>query len=223
MDYAKINNKITELKNSGQFDNSQLEAIKYACYMPNFDENLIIDPSIPGNIMLTYVKLANNKIDISKYINSKWHLKGFDDKQLYCLISYYDKGYDISNITPNMSIEEIKDNLNDKIDENEKNELLNNPELEPFKKYNLDLKVIKFFLKKIQSGDDISIFLRPNINKFSFEQIKYLFAVYSTGSDINKIFDPNLSIEQMRNIIVNSPSSIDFLQEVMENHNDRKK
>lgn len=46
---------------------------------PNFDENLIMDCSIPGNIMLTYIKLAiTKKVDISKYIRNKWHLKGFN-------------------------------------------------------------------------------------------------------------------------------------------------
>ena len=119
MDYVEINKRIEELAKSGQYDETQLNAIKYAYYMPNFDATIIIDPSIPGNIMSVYTKLAKNNIDISKYIDAKWHLKGFNAEQLYYLISYDSKGYDISQITPDMDIDEIKDIMNNKIKEKE--------------------------------------------------------------------------------------------------------
>lgn len=83
----KISDKVDELSKTGQYSDAQLETIKYACHFPNFDETLIMDPSIPSEIMMTYVELATKrKIGISKYINNKWHLKGFNAEQLYYLI-----------------------------------------------------------------------------------------------------------------------------------------
>lgn len=225
MNYQEINNKINNLIKSGLYNDSQIDAIKYACFIPNFDENLIIDSSIPENIMLTYIKLAkSNKIDISKYINSKWHLKGFNDEQLYYVIFYDNKGYDISNITSNMSIEEIKNIMNNQINNINLNDSLNNStmseyELSKLKEYNLDYKSINFLLR-IAKNEDLTIFLNNNLKGFSFEQIKYLYAVYSTGSDIKNILNPNLTVDQMREKILNS--NINFINEITEIHNNRK-
>lgn len=226
MDFEKINNKIDELSKSGQYSDAQLEAIKYACHIPNFDETLIMDPSIPSEMMITYVELAiKRKIDISKYIKNKWHLKGFNVEQLYYIILHDSRGYDISKITPNMSVEEIIKFINNIIDENRKKELLNKDaalEYPMLKNLDLNLNVLQFFLRQIENGYDISIFLKPNIKDFSFEQIKYLFAVYDTGYDIEKIFNPNLSVEQMKEKVLSSESSIKFMQEIIERNKARK-
>lgn len=225
MDYQKINQKIDELTKSGLYDNKQLEAIKYACYIPDFDENLIINPEIPGNIMLTYVKLAKtHKINIEKYINDNWHLKGFNDNQLYYLIMYNANGYDISDITPNMDIKDIKEIMDSKDMEKHLDKLLiYNPKLAFLKEMHIDPKVIKFLLNKFETGYDISVFLRPDINSFSLDQIKYLFSIYSIGGDLNSIFDSNLSVEQMKERMLNSKESREFLQEINEMHNNRQK
>lgn len=227
--YEEINNKINELIKTGKYNESQIEAIKYACYLPNFDANIILDSSISSNCMLTYVKLATtNNIDVSKYINDKWHLKGFNDQQLYYLIFYDNKGYDISQINSNMSVDEIKEFMNNMIAEKEKEKLLsdekniNNSQIELLKEYNLDINIIKFFLNQIDLGYDISIFLKPDIKDFSLEQIKYLFSVYSVGTDIEAIFNPNLSVEQMREKVLSSSTSIEFMQEIIESNNVRK-
>ncbi len=229
MNYMEINKKIDELSKTGKYNNSQLEAIRYACFIPNFDIESIMDPSIPNDIMLSYIKLVTtHKIDICKYINNKWHLKGFNGDQLYYLIFYDNQGYDVSNITPDMSVDEIKAFFNNHSMEIEKNRLLDSNILDHnyrqmLEKYNLDLPVLKFFMRKIEAGYDISIFLRPGINQFSFEQIKYLFAIYSTGSDIESIFNPSLSVKQMKEKILSSNDSTQFMQQIMENHDSRGK
>lgn len=230
MSYLEINKKVEELEKSGKYEKSQLEAIKYASHMPNFNEILIMDPSIPSNFMLMYVKIAvSRKIDVSKYIHDKWHLKGFDEEQLYILIFYDSKGYDISTITPNMSVDEIKEFINKKMEQEEKRQLfqeaesLNDPQVEMIRNLNLDLRATRFLLKQIQAGYDLSGFLRPNLNQFSTEQIYYLFTVYSTGGDLERIYNPYLTVDQMRTEILKSPESIEFLQEIIESHNSRKK
>ena len=221
MDYQKID----ELAKNGLYSNPQLEAIKYACYMPEFDENLIMDPTIPNNIMLTYVKLAKiHKIDIKKYISNKWHLKGFNDEQLYYLIIYDTKGYDISNITTNMSVKEIKETINNKINEDRINKLANtNPQIAYLKNMGVNIKIINFLSKQMDIGYDISMFLKPNIKEFSYGQIKYLFSVYSTGKSIKDIFDPNLTVEQMHEIVLNSKETVEFLQEITKIHDEKTK
>lgn len=225
-DFEKINNTIDELSRTGQYSDAQLETIKYACHFPNFDEALIMDPSIPSEIMMTYIDLAiKRKIDISKYINNKWHLKGFNAEQLYYLIFSDSKGYDISKITPNISVEEITKFIKNMIDEKEKKKVLNSSaalEYPMLKSLDLNLNVLRFFLKQIENGYDISVFLRPNIKDFSFDQIKYLFAVYDTGYDIKGIFDPTLSVEQMKEKVLSSDESIKFLQEIADSNNARK-
>ena len=99
MKYSEIFDKIDNLRETGQYDEEQLEAIRYAAFMPDFDENLILNPNIPANYMFMYVKLSKDKkIDIAKYINENWHMKGFDSNQLYYLISSDSKVQDISGI-----------------------------------------------------------------------------------------------------------------------------
>lgn len=124
-----------------------------------------------------------------------------------------------------MSVEEIEKFINNMIDEKEKKELLRTTaalEYPMLKSLDLNLNVLRFFLKQIENGYDISLFLRPNIKDFSFDQIKYLFAVYDTGYDIKGIFDPTLSVEQMKEKVLSSDKSIKFLQEIADSNNARK-
>ena len=228
MNYQEINQAIEELAKSNVYNNSQLEAIKYAYNIRNFNVNLILDPSIPSNMMLMYVKLVQTyKIDISKYINGKWHLKGFDDKQLYYLIAYDSKGYDISKITPNMSVEQIQNTMNNiqksaKLNESYNKSNMSISELSKLKEYNLDNNSINFLLK-IGEKEDLTNFLSNDLTGFSYEQIKYLYSAYSTGANIKNILNPKLTVEQMKNKMLYSKESIAFTQEIMENHNSKKK
>lgn len=108
--------------------------------------------------------------------------------------------------------------------EMEKNDLLSNVNninktiIEFFQNTSLDIRVIKFFLKQLEQGNDTSPFLRPDIKDFSFEQIKYLFAVYTTGENLEFIFSPNLSVEQMKEKMINAHSSTEFLNLIINNH-----
>lgn len=141
---------------------------------------------------------------------------------------YDSKGYDLKDIMPNMELAQIEEIINNKVTEKLRNQLLkegdnlNNPQFEMLKNYNLDLAVFKFFLNKIKLDNDISIFLRPDIGNFSLEQIRYLFSVYSTDTNIESIFDSNLSVEQMREKVSMFSSSQDFIQEITERANGRK-
>lgn len=230
MDYIKINKKIEELSKTNLYNNEQLDAIKYACCLPNFDEALIIDSTIPSSYMLTYVKLAtHNKINVKKYIEEKWHLKGFSSDQLYYLIFFDNQGYSIENITPDMSIEQIKNFFN--LEQNkkrlreirEKMDISTKPILDKLKDLNVDIVIIEFLLNKMKLGYDISPFLKEDLNKFSWEQIKYLFSIYSIGRNIESIFDSNLSVSQMIEIQVKSQESQDFIKEIIESHENRKR
>lgn len=227
MDYFGINEKVGNLSKNSDFNVSQIEAIKYACYIPNFDENLIIDSSIPSDIMLTYIKLATTmKIDISYYIKNSWHLKGYDSNQLYYLIVYHNKGYDISAINPHMTINEINNIIKEQEKSNlltlEKNSINLDKSIIDLLK-SLDLKVSKFLLKKIKQGEDMSDLLKEKLKDFSFEQVKYLYSIHSIGENIEPIFDSNLSVEQMKEKMLNSPFSQEFLQSISENNKSRKK
>ena len=222
MNYADINNKINELAKSGLYNQDQLDAIKYGLYLPGLDTNLIMDPSIDSNSMFTYIKLARNKVDISNYVNNKWHLKGFSGEQLYYLVLYDSKGYDMSDLTPNMSIDDIKKNIDEKIHGKEKHDLLSNPSYAFLNDYNLDVTVLNFFVRKMEAGEDLSGLLRPGIDWFSFEQVKYLYSLYSIGMDITRVFNPNFTVEQMKQIVQGSKESIDFIQEIQSSFNARK-
>ena len=228
MDYLKINQKIDELTNSGLYDESQLEAIRYVSNFPNFNVNLILDPTIPSDMMLMYFKLAQtHKVDVSKYISEKWHQKGFNDKQLSNLIFYASKGCNISGITPDLSEDVIK-NLMDAQQRNvELKKLFESSnmsvfELDKLKEYNLDYTSIKFLLKKGEE-EDLTNFLSNNLTGFSSEQIKYLYSVYSTGSSIGGILNPSLSIEQMKNKILNSRDSVEFTLDIYDNLANKQK
>lgn len=224
MDYQTVFKKMDELRKTGMYNEEQLEVIRYMCYDPKFNVDLILDPSISNDMMLNYYKLATQKkIDVSKYINEKWHLKGFSDKQLYYVIDADNKGQDISDITPNMSIEEIITNLNSKIAEERKINALNDTEFEMLKNYNLDLQTIEFLIRQAKLGNDINSFLKPNINQFSLDQIKYLFSIYSIGGDIKNIYDSNLSVEQMKQKMSSSKDSLIFEQELKQDIENRKK
>ena len=224
MKYSEIFDKIDNLRETGQYDEEQLEAIRYAAFMPDFDENLILNPNIPANYMFMYVKLSKDKkIDIAKYINENWHMKGFDSNQLYYLISSDSKGQDISGIDSSNSVDEIIKIINDRRVLERELEILNESKYSMLKGYNFDVHALEFLSSKIDNGEDISAFLRPDINKFSTEQIKYLYTVYSTGSDISRIYNPNLTVTQMREKMLSSPESIAFVSEIYESHNNRKR
>ncbi len=223
MKYTEVFDKMEELSKTGKYTDDQLEAIKYAYYVPDFDASVIINPSIPASYMLMYVKLSkNNKIDITKYINESWHTKGFDSNQLYYLISSDSKGQDISGINPSMSVDEIIKIIKDKLALKREKELLNDPKYSQLNGYGLDLSTLEFLSTKIDNGEDISVFFRPDINKFTSEQIKYLYSVYSAGSDINRIYNPNLTVDQMKEKMLSSPESVSLVSDIYESHNNRK-
>lgn len=228
MSYIEINKKIEQIRTSGLYSDDQIEAIKYACFRSDFNEDLIINPNIPSSIMLTYCNLSTyQKIDVSKYINENWHSRGFDSEQLYTLIFYDSKGFDIEGITPNMSVEEIKNIINTKTDNKYKKDMLENIDFLPIQQVeilkDLDILTFKFLMRQLQEGYDISTLLRPNTKDFSLEQIKYLFTVYSIGGDLEKIFNPNFSVEQMKQFMSASKESVEFLQTIVEQKNNRKK
>ena len=81
---------------------------------------------------------------------------------------------------------------------------------------------MKIFLLKKAKENDISEFLTFQLNDFSLEQVNYLFAVYSTGEDISGILNPALTVEEMKDKVLNSSTSTQFLEEVVERHSNKK-
>lgn len=222
MNYKNIDNTMKKLSESGKYNDEQLSAIKYAYCHPKFDEQLILDPSISGDMMYMYIQLAlNDNIDIKYYIKNKYHEKGFNDKQLKEIIRYEEKGYDVRDITTSMSMDDIKNNFLNKYKENEKNKL--------FEKYNVDnelkiklmpleYRVARFLLRNREAGQNIIPFLENDLTLFSFDQVRYLFTLYVIGLKYKEVMDPKLSIEQMKDIALHSKESKSFENEIRENH-----
>ena len=226
IDYITINNKINELKNSGLFDQKQLDAIKYASYIPNVDEKILINPNISSEYMTMYTNLAKKGIDIKKYIDNNWHQRGFDSKQLYDIIGADSKGYDINSIKPSMNIEEIRNEINGQIDANKIGELLKKSSLTDDKKLKLleldPSNEVTMYLLRLSEKNDISPLLKDGLKDFNLEQVKYLWSISSIGDDINMIYNPKLSVEQMKEKMINSKNSNEFFFDTMNSVNQRK-
>lgn len=229
MDMNEIFKKISELENSGMYTQEQMAYIKYALYRDDFDVNLILDSSIPSEYMGIYIKLGvgMKNIPIEKYIKEKWHNLGYTSQQLYYIIYADSQNINVKNIPLNMSVEDIKAIINQKqndrfLEEEYKKANLSLEDLEKIKKLNISYEVKKFLLR-ISNSYDISVLLDIGLENYSFEQVKYLASVLSTGIDISIITNPNLSVEQMRQKVLNSAESLDFISQIRSLHDNRKK
>ncbi len=180
-----MNEKIQSLINSGLYNEGQIETIKYALHKEGVNEELLMDPSIPEDYMFMYIKLMDEGIDVEPFINNKWHTKGYPENILINIIRGYISNPDFIKSYTNLTI----DNTNN---------LKNKGVLETL---NDD---VKFFLKSQSQFYNIDELLRPGIEKFKLDQVGYIFAVFLTGRNIDDIFDPSLSLDQMKEIVLNS-------------------
>lgn len=202
-----------------------MEAIRYGSFRIGDNVNLIINPNIPSHYMLMYINLIINKVNVVPYINENWHSKGFFSDKLYYVILAHSKGYDISDLSPNMSVEDIKKTLSEMVESTEIDYMLSNSNLseEEILKIKSFDPIISKFLLRISKDNNISDFLNLPLQSFDINQVKYLFTVYQTGGNVSSILNPELTVEQMKEKILNSKHSSQFLQEIMENHEARKR
>lgn len=220
----EIQESLNKLEKSGLYSQSQLQFIKYAFYRPDFNEALLLDPTIPSEYMEMYIELKTlGKIDIAYYISEKWHMRGFSPRQLYLLIMAHSKNIDITNITPNMSEEEIKKALIGQQKEAEINEYrqkssIPQEEIEKIKSIGFSIKVERFLLRVVELSE-IDALLDERLKTCNLEQMKYLYTAYSVGSPIQKIMNPNLSVEEMKRIILSENESVEFFQSIADKHN----
>lgn len=227
MDYQEIQKKISALQSSGLYNGKQLEILKYAFFrFSNQDISFLVDYRIPASYMEIYVKLFSEKVNVEKYITEGWHQYGYEPKALYFLIFYHSKGIDIQGIDKTTSVEEVKEILNARTDLKHLNSLyekssVEKEELELLKSINFNKQVECFFLRQGEKND-ISMFLDPKFRAFSLEQIKYLFSIASTGQSIENIANPSLNVEEMRNIMLKSRESLEFLNEIQDDIEQRK-
>lgn len=124
MNYLNINNRIEQLKKSGRFNSQQISVLTYASYIIGFDVNLIINPTIPSEYMTMYIRLANQGVDITKYICKNCHVTDYSANQLYHIILAHHNGYDVSSINSKMSIEQIIRIIDNQKPKNDNNKLL---------------------------------------------------------------------------------------------------
>lgn len=226
--FQEVQKELDQLEKSRQYLPEQLQIIKYAAYRPDFDETLLFNPTIPSEYMEIYVQLKTmRKIDIKGYILGKWHLLGFNPKQLYLLIVAHAQNMDISRITSNMSEEEIKEFLNkqkkqDIIDKQRKESSMPKEEIEKIKSIGFSSEV-ELFLLRVGESNEIDALLNSQLKNCSLEQMKYLYAVYSTGTSIEQIMNPNLSVDEMKSIALTGNESLKFFQEIQDNHIKREK
>ena len=227
MDYQEIQKKIGELQASGLYNEAQLEILKYAFFrFPNQDISFLVDYRIPASYMEIYIKLLSEKVNVEKYITEGWHQYGYEPKALYFLIFFHSKGIDIQGIDKTASGEEVKEILNARADLKQLNSLyekssMEKRKLELLKSIGFDKQAESFFLRQGEKND-ISMFLNPKFRAFSLEQIKYLFSIVSTGQSIENIANPSLNVEEMRNIMLKSRESLEFLNEIQGDIEQRK-
>ncbi len=229
IDYQKIQMEIKALEKSNLYQSEQLETIKYAMYAIKDRDflYLLTDPSIPNEFMTMYISLNTRKINVKKYIEEKWHEKGFDSKQLYELILADSKGYDISEVDLNDSVEKISEILNHQIAQKklkEKYEVssLSSEELLKLKKIGFAPNVA-IFLLRIAEEYEIESLLDEKLKDCTLEQMKYLVSVYTTGVSIEAIKNSNLSVEEMKEIVLHFKDSVNFLNSVRQSRDDRRK
>lgn len=230
MDYQKANEKIANIQKTGLYNASQIETIKYCVFRSDIDEEIFLDPNniIPSDYISMYTQLLVLKKPIHFYIQSKWHNLGFSPKQLKLIIEGHLAGISIADITPNMSIEDIQKIIYERV--NQKNlekkfqeTKMSLEEVNKLKKAGFTYDVLSFFLKVYLNDPEINLLFDPKYAVFSLEQIKYLYSVLSTGTSIDTICNPNLSVEQMKNIMLKNSESNQFIEEVMQNHMQRKR
>ena len=192
-----MNDKLQKIIDSGLYNSGQIETIKYALHREGIDENVLLDPSISEDYMFMYIKLMEEQIDVRPFINNKWHNKGYPENELINIIRGYIKNPDL-----------IKDYTNLSLDGS--NNLKNKDLLEKLR------DDVKFFLKSQSQFYNIDELLKTGIENFNLEQVGYLFAVFATGRDISDIFDSNLSVDQMKEIVLSSAQNKEQNVEVLD-------
>lgn len=224
----KVFEKMEELELSGLYNSNQLDVIKYAMMRDGIDENLFMNPAIPSEYMTVYLQLKTTKktIPLEKYMNGNWHSLGYTPDQLYSVIWGDSVGVDISHFSPDMTKEEIKNAVNQQLDNKKVDNLIQTSTM-PFNKLEQIQQLgfsneVQSFLLRVGEKSDIGVFLQPQFTHFSLEQIQYLYSILSIGCSIDRIMDPNLSVEQMKTIMSYSPESLQFISEIQENVNNRK-
>ena len=227
VDYMTVAKKINELQNSNRYSFEQLEVIKYAMYLDSKVADFIMDPSLSAETMKFYIALKQRNVPIEKYIQEKWHEKGFSYDQLYNVIMADNVGIDISQINPSIPVEQIKSYISYVLDSKDFNRLKGelvgvSPETISMIEHLQVPFNIKKFLANMAQEVDITEFVSIGLENYSFEQVKYLYTVYSLGQDISKIARPELSVEQMKKIMSYSPESLDFLEEIASRNSGRK-
>lgn len=135
----------------------------------------------------------------------------------------HSKNIDITNITPNMSEEEIKKALIGQQKEAEINEYrqkssIPQEEIEKIKSIGFSIKVERFLLR-VGELSEIDALLDERLKTCNLEQMKYLYTAYSVGAPIQKIMNPNLSVEEMKRIILSENESVEFFQSIADKHN----
>lgn len=230
MDYQKANEKIANIQKTGLYNSAQIDAIKYCVFRNDIDEEIFLDPNniIPSEYISMYTQLLAQKKPIHFYIQNKWHNLGFSPKQLKLIIEGHLAGISIADVTPNMSIEDIQkiiyERVNQKrLEKNIQEAEMSLEEVDNLKKAGFTHDVLSFFLKVYPTDPEIHFLFAPKYAVFSLEQIKYLYSVLSTGTSIDTICNPNLSVEQMKNIMLKNSESTQFIEEVMQNHMQRKR
>lgn len=227
VDYMAVAKKINELKNSNRYSSEQLEVIKYAMYLDSEVADIITDPALSSETMKFYIALKQRNVPIEKYVQEKWHEKGFSYDQLYNVIIADNIGIDVSQINPSISVEQIKSYISYVLDSKDfsrlKGELVGvSPEIISMIEHLQVPFNIKKFLANMAQEADITEFVSIGLEDYSFEQVKYLYTIYSMGQDISKIANPELSVEQMKKIMSYSPESLDFLEEIASRNSGRK-
>lgn len=228
MDYTTVSKKMEQLKSTGKYNEKQLEVINYAMFRPDLDTSLLLDPSIGSEYMSMYISLLTKKIPVEHYIEQNFHQLGFNPKQLYSIITAYHNGIDLTALSKDTTPDEIDKIHSDKLDEQKINDAYRASaipieDLSKLKEMNLPIPVQRFILR-MGEDYDINFLINQNLTGMSLDQVKYIWNVYSTGEkNIQQIINPDLSVEQMKEIMSHSKQSIDFLKEIVEIHENRKK
>lgn len=67
-----LEKQLNDIKKSGLYSLEQRRNIEYAMGIIGINEQLIINPLIPSEYMIMYIRLMQIGIDITKYININW-------------------------------------------------------------------------------------------------------------------------------------------------------
>lgn len=188
------------------------------------------DASIPSEFMQLFLDLERNyKIDPTSYVKAKSYQLGLSPNLLKHFLLAKQQGLLVSfEEALQQGTEWLQNKLNEwsafhSLEERVKQ----NPELQTryqyLRSFPFSAVAIGYLLRNWDQINFTNFRHRERLPEYSFEQLKYLCTISSFDSIPEQVENPDLSLEEMRQFVCQSPHSQQFLEELKESHSQRKK